>query len=69
MRATSKKKITRARTRSDPKNNAPDDTALVDTTVELNNDLTRSVVINELEFVDVTYPLQIISSSVFTFTL
>jgi hypothetical protein len=50
----SKKKITRARIRSDPKNNAPDDTALVDTTVEFDNDLTRSVVINELEFVDVT---------------
>ena len=31
----------------------PDDAALVDTTVELNNDLTRSVVIDELEFVDV----------------
>jgi len=30
-----------------------DDTALVDTTVEFDNDLTRSVVINELEFVDV----------------
>ena len=39
--------------RADPKIHVPDDAALVDTTVELNNDLTRSVVIDELEFVDV----------------
>ena len=38
---------------ADPKIHVPDDAALVDTTVELNNDLTRSVVIDELEFVDV----------------
>jgi hypothetical protein len=69
MRATSKKKITRARTRSDPKNNAPDDTALVDTTVEFDNDLTRSVVINELEFVDVACLCNEKSPSVVWFTI
>lgn len=55
---TFKERMRRARVRSDPKTHAPDDAALVDTTVELDNDLTRSVVINELELVDVAYRAQ-----------
>lgn len=49
---------------SDPKRHVPDDPALVDTTVELNDDFTRSVIINELEFVDVACILSIKSTSV-----
>jgi hypothetical protein len=55
--------VSRAR-HSDPKRYAPDDPALVDTTVELNDDFTRSVIINELEFVDVACVLSVKSTSV-----
>ena len=54
-RAIHERKLLEEYARSDPKIHVPDDTALVDTTVELDDDLTRSVVINELELVDVTY--------------
>ena len=44
-----------ARNGLDRAGDAPDDTALVDAPVELNHDLTRPVVIDEFELVDVTY--------------
>jgi len=58
-----KKFISRAQ-HSDPKGHVPDDPALVDPTVELDDNFTRSVIINVLELIDVACVLSMKSPSV-----